>query len=213
VAKVNHDLRNSLASASLISDKLALSDDPQVRDSAPRLIASIDKAVGLCSQTLDFVAEKGKQMIKRRFFLFDLVEEAEALNQPLNLKLGEKTGETWINSVPEAIELMADPDQLVRAISNLARNAFEAGADIFTVEAFKRGGDVVVTLSDNGPGLPDKARENLFKPFAGSAKKGGTGLGLIIVNDIVTAHGGTMSLASSGPEGTVFEISLPGELS
>lgn len=67
---------------------------------------------------------------------------------------------------------MADPDQLVRAISNLARNAFEAGADIFTVEAFKRGGDVVVTLSDNGPGLPDKARENLFKPFAGSAKKG-----------------------------------------
>jgi len=213
VAKVNHDLRNSLASASLISDKLALSDDPQVRDSAPRLIASIDKAVGLCSQTLDFVAEKGKQMIKRRFFLFDLVEEAEALNQPLSLKLGEKTGETWINSVPEAIELMADPDQLVRAISNLARNAFEAGADTFTVEAFKRGGDVVVTLSDNGPGLPDKARENLFKPFAGSAKKGGTGLGLIIVNDIVTAHGGTMSLASSGPEGTVFEISLPGELS
>lgn len=213
VAKVNHDLRNSLASASLISDRLAVSEDPQVREAAPRLIASIDKAVELCSQTLDFVSEKGKQMIKRRFFLYDLVEEAEALNQPLDIKLGEKTGEKWINLVPADLELMADPDQLVRAISNLARNAFESGAGEIIVEAEAMDEMLKITLSDDGPGLPEKARENLFKPFVGSAKKGGTGLGLIIVKDIVLAHGGELNLVSTGMDGTVFEVILPSEVS
>jgi len=213
VAKVNHDLRNSLASASLISDKLASSEDPQVREYAPRLVASIDKAVELCSQTLDFVAEKGKQMIKRRFFLFDLIEEAEALSQPLDIKLGEDTGETWTNKVPTDLELMADPDQLVRALSNLARNAFEAGASEITIEASEVEGLLKITLSDNGPGLPKKALENLFRPFEGSAKKGGTGLGLIIVKDIVSAHGGDVRLISSDTRGTVFQMTLPTEVS
>jgi len=212
VAKVNHDLRNSLATASLISDKLAVSEDPQVREVAPRLIASIDKAVELSTQTLDFVAEKGKQMLKRRFFLFDLIEEAEALSQPLDIKLGEETGEKWINRTPKDLELMADPDQLVRAISNLARNAFEARADTVILDAKTRDDWVDLTFSDNGPGLPEKARENLFKPFAGSAKKGGTGLGLIIVKDIVTAHGGEIRLEATGPEGTAFRILLPREI-
>ena len=63
-------------------------------------------------------------------------------------------------------------------------------------------------MSDNGPGVPAKARENLFKAFQGSTKKGGTGLGLVIAQELVQAHGGTLSLADS-KKGALFRIELP----
>ena len=67
----------------------------------------------------------------------------------------------------------------------------------------------MLRLADNGPGLPERALAHLFQPFAGSARHGGTGLGLAISRELAQAHGGDLTLASSGPEGTVFELRLP----
>ena len=64
-------------------------------------------------------------------------------------------------------------------------------------------------MADNGPGLPDKARERLFQPFAGSVRRGGTGLGLVIARDILRAHRGDITLLETGPDGTTFRLDLP----
>jgi signal transduction histidine kinase len=66
-----------------------------------------------------------------------------------------------------------------------------------------------VSVRDDGPGLPAKARENLFTAFQGGARKGGVGLGLAISADLVRGHGGQLQLVKSSPEGTVFLLRLP----
>jgi signal transduction histidine kinase len=66
-----------------------------------------------------------------------------------------------------------------------------------------------LSLVDDGPGLPARARAHLFQPFAGSTREGGAGLGLAIARELAQAHGGDLVLASTGPEGTVFDLILP----
>ena len=66
-----------------------------------------------------------------------------------------------------------------------------------------------ISIEDNGPGMPPKARENLFAAFRGSARSGGTGLGLAIARELVLAHGGTIALVEKATPGTLFRIELP----
>src|SRR3546814_18695084 len=75
VTKVNHDLRNILATASLSSDRLGKSGDPAVRAMAPTLISAIDRALHLCAQTLQFTREGPAQLNLQRFDLRDLLTE------------------------------------------------------------------------------------------------------------------------------------------
>ena len=66
-----------------------------------------------------------------------------------------------------------------------------------------------VEFADTGPGLPPNAQDNLFKPFAASSRKTGTGLGLVIARELAAGMGGDLMLASTGSEGTVFRLILP----
>jgi signal transduction histidine kinase len=68
----------------------------------------------------------------------------------------------------------------------------------------------VIRVADNGPGLPERARERLFLPFAGSGRPDGAGLGLAIARELAQGHGGDLILAKNGPQGAVFELRLPG---
>lgn len=68
---------------------------------------------------------------------------------------------------------------------------------------------LVIEAEDDGPGLPPKARDNLFRPFAGSARPGGTGLGLAIAREVMRAHGGDVALEESSASGTIFRLSFP----
>ena len=119
--------------------------------------------------------------------------------------------------MPDALEVDADTEQLFRVIMNLCRNAVQAlRADTdpatvkrVSVSAVRMGTTVIISVEDTGPGLPPKARDNLFSPFAGSARKGGTGLGLAIARELVVAHGGTLELRDDRAVGTQFEIRLP----
>src|SRR5690242_10745502 len=92
---------------------------------------------------------------------------------------------------------------------NLLRNAMEAGARGIVVSTQARDDQVVIDISDDGPGLPPKALANLFLPFAGSARPGGTGLGLAIAREVMRAHGGDIVLSESTEHGTTFRLSLP----
>lgn len=212
VSKINHDLRNILASAQLLSDRLVATDNPTVQALAPRLMKAIDRAIALCSSTLVYGQAQEHIPQRRSLSLRALIDDVG-----FSLGLGPDSAVAWNNAVPADLMLLADPDQLYRVLLNLARNAQQAlsGPDrparpaAITVTAREDGSRVVIDISDTGPGLPQHAQEHLFEPFAASRAAGGTGLGLAIAKELVEAHGGTIALLHTSDQGTTFEIALP----
>jgi signal transduction histidine kinase len=204
VTKINHDLRNILATAQLVSDRLERSDDPEVKRVTPTLMSAIDRAANLCGETLNFTREGSPNL---KLSCFDLSELTADVAGDLP---GEVNGEpVWRNRVDGEFRIEADRDQLHRVLSNLGQNALQAGASQVEVTAEPVNGRLRVHVSDNGPGLPPRARAHLFQPFTGSTKSGGTGLGLAIARDLIRAHGGEIRLDYSTAEGTSFSFDLP----
>jgi signal transduction histidine kinase len=210
VTKINHDLRNILSTAALVSERLSTSEDPEVRRVTPRLMQSIDRAVELCSQTLAYSRDGVLPLRRSRIPLAELVDE---VGTELTSRAAA-SGVSWINRVGEGIIVEADREQLSRALVNLGRNALEAGATEVTVSASRtESRQLALTVHDNGPGLPPRARENLFQPFAGSARAGGTGLGLAIAREVARTHGGDIKLVETSGSGTSFVMELPAAVS
>jgi signal transduction histidine kinase len=207
VSKINHDLRNILASAMVVSDRLDQSQDPEVRHVTPRLLEALDRAARLCSATLNFTRAEASEPVKARFPLAPLVDEiGEAILGP------EPVAIRWRNEVAADIRVLADRDQLHRVLINLARNAVEAlgkSGGLISVTAWESADATVLEVADTGRGIPDEARAHLFEAFSGSARPGGTGLGLPIAREIMRAHGGDIELAHTGEDGTVFRLTLP----
>ncbi|MDF2899967.1 MAG: sensor histidine kinase [Phenylobacterium sp.] len=212
VAKINHDLRNMLTSAQIASERLAALNDPQVTQAMPRLERALDRAVKLATGVLTYGKTEEAAPDARPLPLAPVLEAAaeEARLSPEGVRL--------ISLVGSADQVNADPDQLHRILVNLMRNAREAveqqegreAPGAIQVSLFEDGGDSVIRLADNGPGVSERARERLFQPFAGSTRAGGAGLGLAIARELAQGHGGDLSLAQTGPEGSVFELRLPG---
>jgi signal transduction histidine kinase len=127
-------------------------------------------------------------------------------------------GVTLTTKIAAAERVNADPDQLHRILANLLRNAREAiehqegrtTPGRISVSLTQSGDASLVRLTDNGPGVPERLRERLFQPFAGSGRPDSTGLGLAIARELAQGHGGDLTLATSGPEGSTFELRLPG---
>lgn len=209
VAKISHDLRNILTTAQLFADRLEGSADPAVARSAPKLIASISRAVSLCESTLAFGKAEEAPPSLRRFALASLVGEvAEGEG------LADEGPVTCLIDIAPGLVLRADPEQLHRVLSNLIRNArqaIEATGQPGTIEvsAGEDEADWWIRVGDTGPGLPPRAREHLFAAFQGGARKGGTGLGLAIADELVRGHGGRLELLRSDAEGSEFLIRLP----
>lgn len=213
VAKISHDLRNILTSAQLFSDRLEGSDDPTVKRLAPKVVSSVSRAVNLCEATLAFGKAEEPAPRLAQVSLIDIVGDVIDSER---LAVGEDDI-SFAEDIPATMRLRADPEQLYRVIFNLVRNARQA------IESSGEGGEIAVgaeesnthwliRISDTGPGLPPKAQENLFTPFQGGARKGGTGLGLVISAELVRGHGGQIELEKTGPEGTVFLVLLPKEI-
>jgi signal transduction histidine kinase len=211
VAKINHDLRNTLTSAQLLSDQVANLDDPKVQRLAPRLVLSIDKAIGFAQSVLDYGRQSATPPRPVPVDLHLLLDEAA-----FDAGLVGHPSIRWTNHVPDAVSISADPDQFARIFDNLFKNAREA---LEAAGGKIEGPEVEVTLAetpdwltlsvtDNGPGLPPRARENLFVAFEGSARAGGTGLGLAIARELTEAHGGKLSFVDQ-PLGTRFDVTLP----
>lgn len=215
VSKMSHDLRNILATAQLVSDSIADSEDPEVKRMTPVLFKAIDRAVDLCSHTLRFVRPDSAPL---RLMQFDLSEIADYIGGSLGL--GVTNAITWNNLIAPGFEINADRDEIYRALLNISRNAVQAlqgePADGMSradgrvvISAQRTSNGVSIELDDNGPGLPEQARTHLFKAFAGSEKSGGSGLGLTITRDIAKSHGGDLTLISSDNTGTRFRLHLP----
>jgi signal transduction histidine kinase len=206
VAKIQHDLRNILSSAQLASDQLVKSEDPSVQRLAPRLVSSIDHAVALATNTLRYGRADEHPPQRRKLRVKPIVDEA------FEAALSGKERVTPDDRVDSVIEADADAAQLFRILLNILRNAGEALAEkggTIAVTAARDGNTTNIDIADNGTGIPEKVRERLFQPFAGTTRAGGSGLGLAIARDLARAHGGDVVLLKSDSTGTQFRVTIP----
>jgi signal transduction histidine kinase len=212
VSKINHDLRNLLASAQLFSDQLSNLPDPKVQRFAPKLMRALERAIAFCQSTLSYGAAQEAPPERKTIEVEPLIEEVhEALGLGLDVPI------RWIVAVERGLTVEADHDQLFRVLVNMARNAVQAleargtrdpARDQIRITGRREGSVVVIEVSDTGPGVSEKARTHLFQAFQGSTRSGGVGLGLAIAAELVRAHGGEIRLVP-GTIGATFSIAIP----
>ena len=197
VAKINHDMRNVLSSATLVADTLIASEDPRVRRAAPHVVRSLEQSVALCQSMLDYLAETP-------------VPEPEIITMPdLAAETAADSGLRVEYSGPDRLYL--DRTMMARILLNLARNAAAAGAGLLTIDIWRAGRLGVIDIADDGPGIPRTQWEDLFLAFR-SRRRGGTGLGLAIARDLAVAQGGNLKLTRSTDDGSEFRLQLPVEM-
>ena len=194
VAKVNHDMRNVLSSALLVSDRLSYSDDPKQQKSAVIVQKSIDRASTLCRQMTDYI--KALKALKPEW-----LEIA-----PILRECGEDLSIDMSYEGPE--DLYLDGDYFYRLLHNLGHNAKKAGADQFTITVHQAEESIIIDCADNGPGMPQSVQARLFTPFTTSSV-GSIGLGLCIAREAALIHGGDLQLLKSDSSGTTFRLHLP----
>ena len=213
VSKINHELRNLLTTAQLLGDRLESVSDPLVQRVAPRLVETLDRAIRFCEATLAYGRATEPNPQRRMVALAPLLEELTDLADLMpaaHLRVE-------VRAAPD-LEIDVDPEQLLRALTNLVRNAVQAHAAAKTadglvlIEGLRSGrpgaGAVTVLVTDNGPGVPERAKANLFAAFQGSTRAGGTGLGLAIASELVRLNGGTLCLDETAG-GARFRIIIP----
>ncbi len=212
VSKINHDLRNLLASSQLLSDQLASVPDPRVQRFAPKLMRSLERAIAFCQSTLSYGKAQEAEPDRRMVLIEPVVKEVRE-----SAGLASDTSIEWINAIERGLMADADPDQLFRVLLNLVRNAAQAlesdrskvaTAKQVRVTGRREGAVTILEISDTGPGIPEKAKAHLFEAFQGSSRDGGTGLGLAIAAELIRAHGGELSLVE-GTIGATFRIMIP----
>jgi signal transduction histidine kinase len=201
VAKVSHDLRGILSPALLTAERLQASADPSVRRAGDTLTRVVERATALVKGTLDYAGEVPAPPR-------EAVRLADAVQEAARDALSTRPATHLCTDIEPALAVHADRAALVRAFANLLRNAAEAGATSVTLSARADGDVIVANVADNGPGLPEAVRANLFRPFAAGGRPGGTGLGLAITRDLVRAQGGDVALVESSPDGTTFRLAL-----
>jgi signal transduction histidine kinase len=202
VAKVSHDVRGILTPVLLQADRLRKHADPAVRRAGDSLVQAVERAIDLVHRTLDFARDGPPPPLLTPIRLRALVAEAaESVRGAVALFELD-------NRIPPDQEVEADRNHLFRVLANLLRNAAEAGAGRVRARAREDGDILAIELADDGPGLPEAVRANLFRPFTISRRAGGSGLGLAIARDLMLAHGGDIGLVATGPRGTTFRLTL-----
>ena len=108
--------------------------------------------------------------------------------------------------------LLLDTERVLRALHNLADNSRKAmigRKGLLRLGARREGGFLVIEVADTGEGMAPEVLSHVFEPFYSAANRGGTGLGMLIVRNIVEAHGGTIRLESAEDRGTQVFLSFP----
>ena len=193
-AKINHDLRNILVSATLVTDTLRASDDPQIKRIAPHIERAISDAASMTQNMMHYLSEPKPETI----IPFTLSEMATNLSYDAGIEV----------VVHGADSLSGTPNLFYRLLLNLARNAKSAMATNLTIDVWRAGHLAVIDISDDGPGIPKDLKKHIFSAFY-SGHKSNTGLGLAIAKDIAVAMGGDLRLSRSSKHGSEFRLSVP----
>ena len=204
---IAHEVRNPLGGMSLFVELLRedLAQDENASKHLARISAELDYLTRVVNDFLDFARKRGLEIES-----IDIAEECEQLSDLLAADMAQKKLSMRVDLDDGVEKIFADRERLRQALLNLLRNAIQASAEEGEINlSFSReGGDCVISIADQGKGIPEDRREKIFEPFYTNRQKG-TGLGLALVKKIVDAHGGHISFSTETGAGTTFTIRLP----
>lgn len=202
-----HDFRSPFTTIRLATEMLHKRNrTAQDRELCAMILRQVDRLGGMVAEVLEFA--RGET--KLRLASVPLREAFRQLQENNAADLARSGVKLQIKTSPLILPL--DADRFQRVLQNLLTNAHEAvhrqpGGRI-TVTARRVQRHCIITLSDNGPGIPKPIRATLFEPFVTHGKTGGTGLGLAIARSVIEAHHGSIDFRSSRA-GTTFSLQLP----
>ncbi|HYO69976.1 MAG TPA: PAS domain-containing protein [Archangium sp.] len=209
---VSHDLRGPLHGISLTTEQLLRRDDVAgpVLAGVQRIARSTERMSRMITDLLDFTRARlgGGITLQRR--PCQLVELVRATLEELEVS---HPGRVLLSHAPGSYSGEWDPDRLAQVVSNLVENALQHGARDTPVEVRLGPEDssLVLTVHNQGAPIPEALLPHVFDPFrrANDRSRQGLGLGLYIVQQIILAHGGAISVDSRLDSGTTFTVSLP----
>ncbi|MGY4974666.1 ATP-binding protein [Streptomyces nigrescens] len=216
IATVAHELRSPLTSvkgftATLLQKWERFTDD-QKRLMLETVDADANRVTRLIAELLDISRiDSGRLEVRRQ-----RVDMSAAVRRHVQAQTtaGQRPDRFLIRMLEPLPDLWADPDKVDQVLGNLLENAVRHGEGTVTIEvgpvsdATSTEG-TSVTVSDEGPGIPEESMSRVFTRFWRGSKRGGTGLGLYIVKGIVEAHGGTITVGRAPAGGAQFRFSLP----
>ncbi|UNO43701.1 PAS domain-containing protein [Streptomyces sp. MST-110588] len=216
IATVAHELRSPLTSvkgftATLLQKWERFTDD-QKRLMLETVDADANRVTRLIAELLDISRiDSGRLEVRRQ-----RIDMAAAVRRHVQAQTtaGQKPDRFLIKMREPLPELWADPDKIDQVLGNLLENAVRHGEGTVTIEVGPSPSGTgpegtTVTVSDEGPGIPEESMSRVFTRFWRGSKRGGTGLGLYIVKGIVEAHGGTITVGRALAGGARFRFSLP----
>jgi signal transduction histidine kinase len=208
VNSIVHDFKSPFQMINLGAEMIdSISQDKQVH----RLCMSITDQVG---RMLEMSNELGEYSRGQSSFNFQRVNLRELVDQFIEnqIILLSKEGFVLEHDIAD-VNMDADPQKIMRVLQNLVSNAAEAmsgGRGKVIIKAELADGDFLhISVSDDGPGIPESIRDSIWNPFVTAGKPHGIGLGTSIVKSIVEGHGGTIDYTTETGKGTTFTITLP----
>lgn len=218
IATVAHELRSPLTSvkgftATLLAKWERFTDD-QKRLMLETVDADADRVTRLIAELLDISRiDSGRLEVRRQ--PVDIAA-AVARHVQAHIASGQRPDRFAVRIRPGLPDLWADPDKVDQVLANLLENAVRHGAGTVTIDvaptAARHDDDeegTAVTVTDEGPGIPEESMARVFTRFWRGSKRGGTGLGLYIVKGIVEAHSGTITVGRGPGGGAEFRFILP----
>jgi len=204
IGMVMHDLRTPIKNIKFITDMMR--EDGEESDLIDLIDQSAEQASGIFEDFLDFIKDipVQKKQVDVNKITAQVVEQNKGRDGWENVVIN--------TSIPEKLFVPGDESKLRRVICNLVNNATDILHDhkvenaTINISAVVEDNDMLLTISDNGPGIPPEILNTLFEPFVTKDKNNGTGLGLAIVKQYVNAHGG--NIYATNDNGAVFTISL-----
>lgn len=208
VAGIVHDFKNPMSIIRGTTEMINHShrDDTRLHGQCETITGQVDRMLDLTRDILEY--SRGRTALDvSTVALREYFGEIQAFHAAAFL---EKGVHLCLEPSPD-LRLMLDPGRFRRVVDNIVNNAREAltPGDRVSIAWAVETTDIVLRITDNGPGIPESIRESIFDPFVTSGKKGGTGLGLAIARKIVEDHGARIDVQSTTGEGTTFSIHLP----
>src|SRR3984893_18163926 len=211
-SSISHDLRHSLAA--IVANSEFLCDSHLTSVQREELYQEVRRGVNQMTDLIDSLLEFARTRESLSPTYGDLCDSVQRSVQAVRLHPRHQGTSIEVTCKGSATAWF-DPRKLERALYNLLLNACEAAPSAngrVEVVVDHQGESSIITIADNGSGIPESLRDKLFHPFVSHGKENGTGLGLTVVQKIVQDHGGEVSVERTPDGKTVFRVVLPGRV-
>ena len=206
-AYVSHEIKNPLMIIGGMASQVArrLAEDPAAQEKLRIIQTEVKRLESFLGELRDFL--RPVQPTKQEIDLNQVIREVKALMEEAIREKGISFEDRLQPGLPP---VEADPNQLKQVLVNLVKNALEATEDqgAIVVSSGADDGQVWFAVQDTGKGMPQDVQEKIFHPFY-TTKEKGTGLGLAVINKIVTDHHGAITVSSVAGSGSTFTVRLP----